>query len=194
MFTSRAEYRLLLREDNADERLTVIGRELGLVDDARWEAFQHKQAGIADLRTTLQKHWIHRDSPAGKDLLARDYVLSHEVSALDLLKRPEINFQILASLPEMNLDDIPEAISTQLEIQEKYAGYIKRQQEEIERTKKHEDFLLPSDLDFYAVPGLSTEERQKLTALRPQTLGQASRIPGVTPSAISLLLVYLKRQ
>ena len=194
MFTSRAEYRLLLREDNADLRLTEKGRELGLVDDARWQAFEAKRAAVSTLQNDLKKKWIRAETEEaaqvaeiwGKPLLK-------EASLMELLRRPEVDVQRLLSVLE-NGETIDEQVGEQVEIQAKYAGYIVRQQTEIDKTLRYDHLRLPETLDYTGVPGLSNEVSQKLKAQRPETLGQASRIPGMTPAAISLLLVYLKKK
>jgi tRNA uridine 5-carboxymethylaminomethyl modification enzyme len=194
MFTSRAEYRLLLREDNADLRLTEKGRELGLVDEARWRLFATKRTAIGDLQHDLKKRWIRLDTPEadqveqfwGKPLLK-------EASLMDLLKRPEVVVRQLLSF----LDDAEgwsEQVSEQVEIQAKYAGYIVRQQTEIDKTLRYDHLRLPETLDYSKIPGLSNEVSEKLRTQRPETLGQASRMPGITPASISLLLVYLKKK
>ena len=176
MFTSRAEYRLLLREDNADLRLTERGRELGLVDDERWTFFCHKRDATEAEVTRLQSRRVQG------------------VSAFDQLRRPETRFE--DPLPELaTLDDrLPEAVRLQVEVRAKYAGYIERQQNEITRQQAHESLTVPDDLDYTAVVGLSTEARQRFAAARPVTLGQAARLPGITPAAVSVLLIHLKRR
>ena len=194
MFTSRAEYRLLLREDNADLRLTEKGRELGLVDDERWQAFETKRAAISGLQDDLKKQWVRADTEEarqveeiwGKPLLK-------EASLMELLRRPEVDVQRLLSFLEGG-EAIAEQVAEQVEIQAKYAGYIVRQQTEIDKALRYDHLRLPDALDYTGVPGLSNEVSQKLKAQRPETLGQASRIPGMTPAAISLLLVYLKKK
>jgi len=195
MFTSRAEYRLLLREDNADIRLTEKGRELGLVDDARWQAFNEKMQAIEIESQRLKSTWIHKDHEqidAVNDLLKS--ALSREASLEDLIRRPEVNYKALAKIPGLGSDIENQQALEQVEIQIKYAGYITRQQEEINKQLRHEETLLPADYDYSSVSGLSNEVVAKLTDTRPQTIGQASRISGITPAAISLLLVYLKKQ
>ena len=194
MFTSRAEYRLLLREDNADLRLTAIGRELGLVDDVRWSAFCHKREQIDTEKARLQAIWITPGSIAAEPLNAwLDKPISHENTAFDLLRRPELTYEKLRTLTGIapGLDD--SAVTEQIQIQAKYEGYIERQQVEIERQRKHETTQIPLDLDYAGVSGLSIEVCQKLTVVKPETLGIAARIPGVTPAAISLLMVHLKK-
>jgi len=194
MFTSRAEYRLLLREDNADLRLTEKGRDLGLVDDERWQAFETKRTAISGLQDDLKKQWIRADTEEarqveeiwGKPLLK-------EASLMELLRRPEVDVQRLLSFLEGG-EAITEQVGEQVEIQAKYAGYIVRQQTEIDKALRYDHLRLPDALDYTGVPGLSNEVSQKLKAQRPETLGQASRIPGMTPAAISLLLVYLKKK
>ncbi|PAJ75912.1 tRNA uridine-5-carboxymethylaminomethyl(34) synthesis enzyme MnmG [Pseudoalteromonas sp. NBT06-2] len=195
MFTSRAEYRLLLREDNADIRLTEKGRELGLVDDDRWQAFNEKMQAIEIESQRLKNTWIHKDHDqidAVNDLLKS--ALSREASLEDLIRRPEVNYKALAQIPGLGSEVNNQQALEQVEIQIKYAGYIARQQEEINKQLRHEETLLPSDYDYSVVSGLSNEVVAKLTDTRPQTIGQASRISGITPAAISLLLVYLKKQ
>ncbi|MEM7193550.1 MAG: tRNA uridine-5-carboxymethylaminomethyl(34) synthesis enzyme MnmG [Pseudomonadota bacterium] len=195
MFTSRAEYRLQLREDNADLRLTETGRSLALVDDTRFAAFENKKEAIDREKARLKQTWIRPDADTSdrvESILGQP--LQRETNLLDLLRRPEISYQDLVRLGPLDsaLTDL-QAIR-QLEIQARYSGYIERQVAEIERLKKHEDTLLPDNLNYDRVRGLSTEVRQKLSETRPQSVGQASRIPGVTPAAISLLLVHLKKQ
>ncbi|MAC32563.1 MAG: tRNA uridine-5-carboxymethylaminomethyl(34) synthesis enzyme MnmG [Haliea sp.] len=193
MFTSRAEYRLLLREDNADLRLTAKARELGLIDDPRWARFEAKQAAIARENTRLATTFVHPGTPAAEALAPKlKTPLAREYSLADLLKRPELRYADVAGLKGEPLADTQAA--EQVEIQAKYAGYIDRQQEDIERLRRHEDTPLPADLDYQAVDGLSHEVRQKLSEVRPATLARASRIPGVTPAAVSLLLIYLKKR
>jgi tRNA uridine 5-carboxymethylaminomethyl modification enzyme len=195
MFTSRAEYRLTLREDNADLRLTPIGRELGLVDDNRWLSFEAKQAGITSLRRALSARMIRPNSPAALSLgSALGTELSKEVALLDLLRRPEIGIhQMLAVCAEIE-PILDEQVLEQVEIQAKYQGYIERQEAEIERANRYEHWRLPEEIDYSNVVGLSNEVMEKLRVQRPETVGQASRIPGVTPAAISLLLVHLKKK
>ncbi len=194
MFTSRAEYRLLLREDNADLRLTEKGRELGLVDDARWQAFEGKREAISNLQDNLKKKWIRAESAEAE--LAEQFwgkPLLKEASLMELLRRPEVDARRLLSFLEGG-EAIPEQVGAQVEIQAKYAGYIVRQQTDIDKTLRYDNLRLPDSLDYTGVPGLSNEVSQKLKAQRPETLGQASRIPGMTPAAISLLLIYLKKK
>lgn len=192
MFTSRAEYRLLLREDNADLRLTEKGRELGLVDDVRWEAFCEKREAIAVEQQRLKETWVQaasNEAEALKDKLKSP--LNREYSLHDLLKRPELNYDDIGSLKGEPATD-PQ-VREQVEIDAKYAGYIDRQQEDIERLRQHENTPIPVDFDYHQVEGLSNEVKQKLTDGKPQTLARASRIQGVTPAAVSLLLIYLKK-
>jgi tRNA uridine 5-carboxymethylaminomethyl modification enzyme len=194
MFTSRAEYRLMLREDNADLRLTESGRALGLVDDERWYAFEAKREAIASLRTDLKKQWIRLDTEEAAQVEAYwGKALLRESQLMDLLRRPEVDIKRLLSFVEQG-DLVPEEVAEQVEIQTKYAGYIDRQQLDIDKTLRHDHLRLPESLDYTGVPGLSNEVSEKLKRQRPETLGQASRIPGVTPAAISLLLVYLKKK
>ncbi len=193
MFTSRAEYRLLLREDNADLRLTEQGRQLGLVDDVRWAAFCDKREAIAREEQRLRDTWIQAGSDAAKNLEAKlPAPLAREYSLMDLLKRPELGYTDVASLKGEALEN--EQVWEQVEISAKYAGYIDRQQQDIERLRQHENTRIPADFDYGVVDGLSNEVRQKLIDARPETLARASRIQGVTPAAVSLLLIYLKKQ
>ncbi|MBI5463244.1 MAG: tRNA uridine-5-carboxymethylaminomethyl(34) synthesis enzyme MnmG [Gammaproteobacteria bacterium] len=194
MFTSRAEYRLLLREDNADLRLTPIGRELGLVDDERWRVFSEHREAIEREQQRLRELCIRPGSAAAQALEARlGTPLAREQRAFDLLRRPELDYAALTAATEVGPGVTDARVAEQVEVQAKYSGYIERQQAEIERHRRHEEQPLPLDIDYDAVHGLSTEVREKFRAQRPQTLGQAARIPGVTPAAISLLLVYLKK-
>ncbi len=194
MFTSRAEYRLMLREDNADLRLTETGRRLGLVDDARWDAFGRKRDAISSEQERLEHLWV---SPAG--LTEADAVrvfgkpIERHYSLATLLRRPEVSYRSLMTLPTAGTGVEDDLVAEQVEIQAKYRGYIERQKVEVERNAGQEDCRLPAELDYRAVRGLSKEVLQKLEQQRPETLGQAARISGITPAAISLLLVHLKR-
>ena len=192
MFTSRAEYRLLLREDNADIRLTAKGRELGLVDDNRWQAFCEKQEGIELETQRLKNTWVQPNSDMAEKLFKHiDHRISHEYSLFDLLKRPELNHQIIGDLlPDQKPDS---KIALQVEIDAKYSGYISRQQDEIDRLQRHENTAIPDGFDYSNIKGLSNEVKQKLSDALPKTLARAARVPGVTPAAISLLLVQLKK-
>jgi tRNA uridine 5-carboxymethylaminomethyl modification enzyme len=204
MFTSRAEYRLQLREDNADLRLTEKGRELGLVDDVRWQAFCEKQEAIEKEKARLASTWLlprHLLEQDAQRILGQP--LEREYSLADLLRRPNISYaglgDIAACLQDRDhpaaypLSDIPEAVQEQVSIQVKYQGYIDRQSQDIERANVNEHWRLPVDIDYTHVRGLSAEVQQKLNEHRPETLGQASRISGITPAAISLLMVHLRR-
>ena len=193
MFTSRAEYRLILREDNADLRLTEKGRELGLVDDQRWAAFQAKREQIEVEEQRLKSTWVRPGTEQG-DAIADHFgtPLTHEYNLLNLLSRPEIDYQALVALTGGGAQD-PQ-VAEQVEIKTKYAGYIDRQQEEIQRLRNSENIRLPADIDYEGISGLSKEIQHKLGLTRPETLGQASRIPGVTPAAISLLMIHLKKR
>ena len=194
MFTSRAEYRLQLREDNADLRLTGIGRELGLVDDARWDAFARKRDAVAAETQRLGALWASPNNAAGRDAVATLGIeLSRESSGLDLLRRPELDYARLVSVPSFAPATGDPAVAEQVEIEAKYSGYLERQREEIARAQRHEAMAIPGGFDYAAVRGLSAEVRQKFERVRPQTVGQAQRIPGVTPAAVSLLLVHLSR-
>ncbi len=193
MFTSRAEYRLLLREDNADLRLTPIGRELGLVDDVRWSAFCAKQESITGELERLRTTFIHPAKPEAEQLNSKLATgITREYSLLELLRRPELTYSDIAELKEGAVDN--PAVAEQVEIQSKYQGYIERQAEEIDKLRRHEQTAIPVDIDYQSITGLSNEMRQKLGDIRPHTLGQASRIQGVTPAAISLLLIHLKKR
>ncbi len=194
MFTSRAEYRLLLREDNADLRLTETARGLGLINDEQWSLFSKKHAAIKVEQTRLEKTWIKPEScktEIAEEILGQG--LKREANLLQLLKRPEISFQDILRLTDDTERVIDSKVAEQVEIQVKYSGYIDRQREEIERNRRHEETSLPKEFKYKNVKGLSSEVMQKLNEQRPETLGQASRIPGVTPAAISLLRVYLKK-
>jgi len=193
MFTSRAEYRLILREDNADLRLTEKGRELGLVDDERWAAFSAKREGIEREEQRLKSTWVRPGTEQG-DAVAERFgtPLAHEYNLLNLLSRPEIDYAGLVEVTGGS--DASDQVAEQVEIKTKYAGYIDRQQEEIARLRASEDTRLPDDIDYASISGLSKEIQGKLGQTRPETLGQASRIPGVTPAAISLLLIHLKKR
>jgi tRNA uridine 5-carboxymethylaminomethyl modification enzyme len=195
MFTSRAEYRLLLREDNADLRLTPAGRRLGLVDDERWAALERKREAIEREQQRLRDTWVRPDTDPARTLgQALDAPISRDTSLMDLLRRPEVRYESLAAAmpPKRGVCD-PE-VAAQVEIQAKYAGYIERQHAEVRRQRRHDETPLPAQLDYQSVRGLSVEVREKLTAIRPATVGQAARIPGVTPAAISLLLVHLRKR
>ncbi|MBL3599482.1 MAG: tRNA uridine-5-carboxymethylaminomethyl(34) synthesis enzyme MnmG [gamma proteobacterium endosymbiont of Lamellibrachia anaximandri] len=194
MFTSRAEYRLLLREDNADLRLTEAGRELGLVCEKRWAAFDHKREMIAREQQRLRDTWVRpRDLSEDEATRVVGAPLTREVRALDLLVRPEVTYAGLMSLPGIGPGELDRQVAEQIEVQAKYAGYIDRQRDEIERQRANESMSLPDDFDFEKVRGLSAEIREKFLRHRPETLGQAGRIPGVTPAAISMLMIHLKQ-
>jgi tRNA uridine 5-carboxymethylaminomethyl modification enzyme len=204
MFTSRAEYRLQLREDNADLRLTEDGRRLGLVDDARWEAFSRKRDAVSRETERLKSTWVNpRIVSAAEAERVLGTSMDHEYNLGDLLRRPDVGYEILMSLEggrwradavsRETLGDLYAPVVEQIEIGAKYAGYIERQKDEVQRAAYYENLKLPADLDYLQVPALSIEVRQKLSKHRPETLGLASRISGVTPAAISLLLVHLKK-
>ena len=195
MFTSRAEYRLQLREDNADTRLTPVGRELGLVDDARWQGFSRKREAIAAETARLSALWASPNNALGASLASSIGVeVSREGNAIDLLRRPELDYARLMQVPGLGPGAADAKVAEQVEIEAKYAGYLDRQREEIARARRHETTAIPAAFDYAQVPGLSTEVRQKLERVRPETIGQAQRIPGMTPAAISLLLVHLERR
>jgi tRNA uridine 5-carboxymethylaminomethyl modification enzyme len=199
MFTSRAEYRLSLREDNADLRLTPVGRELGLVDDERWTAFEAKRRFIEEESARLGGIVVR---PDGVDAGAAGFDLKRDTRAFDLLRRPELEYDDVVALPRVGRSavfaefepEIAEQAADALTISSRYSGYIKRQAQEIERHRTQAEAVIPADLDYAAIKGLSTEVREKLERIRPETVGQASRIPGMTPAAISLLLIQLKKR
>jgi tRNA uridine 5-carboxymethylaminomethyl modification enzyme len=209
MFTSRAEFRLQLREDNADLRLTEVGRELGLVDDVRWEAFNRKRDAVSRETERLKSTWVNPQIlPAADAERLVGKALEHEYKLIDLLRRPGVNFDTLAEVatiarPEAGVsretlraelgEALADSVIEQVEISVKYAGYIDKQNEEVQRALAYEHLKLPADLDYAQVTALSHEVRQKLNKHRPETLGQASRISGITPAAISLLLIHLKK-
>ncbi|MCV3285323.1 tRNA uridine-5-carboxymethylaminomethyl(34) synthesis enzyme MnmG [Aeromonas veronii] len=194
MFTSRAEYRLLLREDNADIRLTAIGRELGLVDDERWSKFNAKMEQVELERQRMRSTWIHPQHPSLEAVNALvNTPLTREQSLEELLRRPEVTYDALMAIEGVGPSVTDSAAAEQVEIQIKYAGYIERQHDEVEKQLRNENTLLPLDLDYREVNGLSNEVKAKLNDAKPQTIGQASRISGITPAAISILLVHLKK-
>ncbi len=194
MFTSRAEYRLMLREDNADLRLTEIGRGLGLISDARWDAFNRKRDRIAAEMQRLKSTWVNpRTVPEADARRVLGQVIEREYTLLDLLRRPNVSYGALMSLPGTGPGRVEPEVTEQVEIQARYEGYITRQQDEVARNAHAESTALPPDLDYRTVRGLSFEVQQKLNQHKPATLGQASRLSGITPAAISLLLVHLKR-
>lgn len=197
MFTSRAEYRLLLREDNADLRLTAIGRDLGLVDDIRWSAFCTKQASITAELQRIKTMWVQPGTDradALNPLLEKP--ITREYSLADLLSRPDVNYnqmEVALKGTSAELPEIDPLVSEQIEIQLKYQGYINRQEEDIQKLKRQENTALPEDFDYQHIEGLSNELKQKLLKARPDSIAKASRIPGITPAAVSLLLIYLKK-
>jgi tRNA uridine 5-carboxymethylaminomethyl modification enzyme len=194
MFTSRAEYRLMLREDNADLRLTETGRRLGLVDDARWDVYSRKREAIAREQQRLEQLWITpKGVPEADAIRVLGNPIEREYTFAALLRRPNVSYRSLMTLPNAGNGVQDEQVSEQVEIQAKYQGYIDRQKDEVEQNVEQESTMLPAELDYRAVRGLSKEVLQKLEQQRPETLGQAARISGVTPAAISLLLVHLKR-
>ena len=194
MFTSRAEYRLQLREDNADLRLTQAGRRLGLVGDRRWRAFESKKEAIELEQQRLGAIWVNPDNTIGKALKETlGVALSKEARALDLLKRPEISYSELMTVEGLGPGNSDEKVAEQVDVQVRYSGYLTRQAGEVEKNQRNEDTLIPSDFDYGQIQGLSSELCEKLQKTQPESIGQASRIPGMTPAAISLLLVFLKR-
>ena len=194
MFTSRAEYRLHLREDNADLRLTEQGRSLGLVGERRWQRFCEKRDAIDREQKRLGSLRVLPDNALGRALRdVHDITLSKDASALDLLRRPELDYAGLMRVPGLGPGHADGAVAAQVEVQAKYAGYLGRQAEEIERSRRNESKVIPDGFDYGRVKGLSAEVREKFERVRPETVGQASRIPGVTPAAVSLLLVFLKK-
>jgi tRNA uridine 5-carboxymethylaminomethyl modification enzyme len=195
MFTSRAEYRLQLREDNADLRLTETGRALGLVEDARWERFARKRDAVAAETARLSAVWAAPNNALGREAVATLGIdLSRETHALDLLRRPELDYARLMTVPMLGPGVNEVEVAEQVEIEAKYSGYLARQRDEIARQQRHESTAIPPQFDYAQVRGLSNEVRQKLERVRPDTIGQAQRIPGMTPAAISLLLVHLTRE
>ena len=195
MFTSRAEYRLQLREDNADARLTGIGRELGLVDDARWQRFDEKREAVETETARLSALWASPNNALGAAVARHIGIeVSRETNVLDLLRRPELDYACLTRVPELGPPVTDAKVAEQVEIATKYSGYLARQREEIQRQQRHETTSIPEAFDYDAVNGLSAELRQKFERVRPQTVGQAQRIPGMTPAAISLLLVHIERR
>ncbi|OGS98019.1 MAG: tRNA uridine-5-carboxymethylaminomethyl(34) synthesis enzyme MnmG [Gallionellales bacterium RIFCSPLOWO2_02_60_31] len=194
MFTSRAEYRLQLREDNADLRLTEIGRRLGIVDDARWQAFEQKRESIAREQERLRSTWVNpRNLPEEDAMRVLGKPIEREYSLHELLRRPDVNYAGLLTLPGAGTGVGDAKVAEQVETQAKYHGYIERQRDEIGRNEQYETLGLPEDLDYREVRGLSIEVQQKLNQHKPETVGQAARISGITPAAISLLLVHIKR-
>ena len=195
MFTSRAEYRLQLREDNADARLTPVGRDMGLVDDARWAAFSRKADAVAAETGRLSAIWAAPNGALASELEARTGVcLTREATALDLMKRPELGYAELMKLACLGPGTDDPKVAEQVEISVKYAGYVDRQRDDIARQRRHEDTRFPDDFSFRGIPGLSAELQGKLDSVRPETLGQAQRIPGMTPAALSLLRIQLARR
>ena len=215
MFTSRAEFRLQLREDNADARLTEVGRQLGLVDDARWAAFGRKREAVSRETERLRSIWVNpRNLPQAEAERVLGKAMEHEYNLADLLRRPDVSYAGLMSLADGRFanaalpvaalavegdaaaqaqDVFVAAVVEQVEIAAKYSGYITRQQDEVQRAAHYENLRLPDALDYMQVSALSIEARQRLTKYRPETLGQASRLSGITPATISLLLIHLKR-
>lgn len=192
MFTSRAEYRLLLREDNADLRLTEQGRNLGLVEDEQWSLFEKKRNAIITEKKRLGQLWIRPEEAQQAQFDVT--TLRHEITCLELLRRPEVTYEHLTRFKKVTQgENVTPEVQQQIEIQIKYDGYIERQEAEISRLRRYEEAFLPEHLDYMQVNGLSTEVRQKLMQYRPTTIGQASRIPGITPAAVSLLLVHLRK-
>ena len=194
MFTSRAEYRLLLREDNADLRLTEIGRELGCVEEQQWQLSSKKREAIEKEQSRLEKIWVRPETESAKlftQLFGQS--LEREYNALDLLRRPEVTYAALSAIEGLGPFEMDTAVSEQVEIQVKYSGYVTRQAKEIERQQRYEQTQIPFNFNYQKVSGLSSEVQEKLLKIKPNTIGQAARIPGVTPAAISLLLIYLKR-
>jgi tRNA uridine 5-carboxymethylaminomethyl modification enzyme len=204
MFTSRAEFRLQLREDNADARLTEVGRHMGLVDDARWDAFCRKRDAVSRETERLKSTWVNpRNLPAEESARVLGKAIEHEHNLFDLLRRPNVSYAALMSLDggrmatadvsRETLGDLSAPVIEQVEIAAKYSGYIDRQKGEVARAAFYEHLRLPDSLDYMQVSALSIEARQKLAKHRPETLGQASRISGITPAAVSLLLIHLKK-
>jgi tRNA uridine 5-carboxymethylaminomethyl modification enzyme len=194
MFTSRAEYRLMLREDNADQRLTPVAHEMGLIDEERFNAYTKKMAAVLEETNRLKSTWVQAGTSSAKELeLTLGTALTREYNLIDLLRRPNMTYQQLMTIRDFGPSVADEAVSTQIEIQTKYAGYIDRQIEDIKRQASYENLMIPAQLDFNKVTSLSNEVKQKLSEARPETIGMASRISGITPAAISLLLVHIKK-
>ncbi|HMB57691.1 MAG TPA: tRNA uridine-5-carboxymethylaminomethyl(34) synthesis enzyme MnmG [Arenimonas sp.] len=195
MFTSRAEYRLQLREDNADARLTPTARELGIIDEKRWAAFSIKTEAVAGENARLAALWAAPNNALGREVEEHTgVVLTRETTVLDLIKRPEFDYEKLMALPSLGPGVSDGKVAEQVEIGVKYSGYLERQRDDIARQKKHEDTRFPAGFSFTGIPGLSAELQGKLTSVQPETLGQAQRIPGMTPAALSLLLVHLSKR
>ena len=194
MFTSRAEYRLQLREDNADMRLTEIGCALGVVDDVRWDAFNRKRDAVSRETARLKSVWVNPAIlPAEAATRLMGHPIEHEYSLFELLRRPNLSYAQVVALPGGGIGEADARVTEQVEIAAKYQGYIDRQNEEVDKQREQESLCLPADLDYSLLTGLSMEVRQRLQKARPETLGQASRLQGITPAAISVLLVYAKR-
>jgi tRNA uridine 5-carboxymethylaminomethyl modification enzyme len=204
MFTSRAEYRLQLREDNADARLTEVGRQMGLVDDLRWDAFSRKRDAVSRETERLKSAWVNpKNLSAAESERVLGKAIEHEHNLFDLLRRPNVSYGALMSLDggrlastdvsRETLGELSAPVIEQVEIAAKYSGYIDRQRGEVERAAFYEHLRLPEQLDYLQVSALSIEARQKLSKHRPETLGQASRISGITPASVSLLLIHLKK-
>jgi tRNA uridine 5-carboxymethylaminomethyl modification enzyme len=194
MFTSRAEYRLMLREDNADLRLTEAGRWLGLVDDARWEKFSRQRDAIEKEQARLERTWVTPHGIQEADAIrVLGKPIEREYSLAALLRRPNVSYRSLMTICPSDNEVEDDRVAEQVETQAKYCGYIARQKDEVDRRADQEEMELPAELDYRAVRGLSQEVLQKLERQRPETLGQAARISGITPAALSLLLVHLKR-
>jgi len=202
MFTSRAEYRLLLREDNADVRLTPIGREMGIVDDARWSVFETKRDAVAREQARLESVVVHPQRLDKRDRQMLGSGFRRECKASDLLRRPEFGYTEIASLSAVGrggwqvgmAEEQSVQVELQLEVRAKYAGYIERQQREIDKHARQTELVFPDNIDYADVTGLSTEARQRLESARPETLGHAARLEGVTPATVSLLLIHLKKR
>ena len=193
MFTSRAEYRLVLREDNADLRLTEVARDMGLINDAHWQQYAEKREAIEKEQQRLSEMNIQPESDSAKAFSARlEKPLTRNYKAADLLRRPEMDYAGLTEIIGEG-EGVTQSVAEQVEIQAKYSGYLDRQQDEIDKAKRHQQTAIPNVLDYAQVRGLSTEVQQKLSDHRPETIGQAGRIPGVTPAAISILMVHLKK-
>lgn len=194
MFTSRAEYRLMLREDNADQRLTAIAREMGLIDDERWVAYQGKLESLEKEVARLKDTWIYPSHPEAKQAEGlMDLPLSKEQTLFDLLKRPKVAYNALAELDVFGEGILDATVVDQIEIQAKYSGYIDRQMQQIEKVNRSESVEIPTDLDLDSISGLSNEVKQKIRDHKPANLGMASRVQGITPAAISILLIAIKK-
>jgi tRNA uridine 5-carboxymethylaminomethyl modification enzyme len=193
MFTSRAEYRLSLRQDNADRRLSVIANDLGLLTSNQWQLFTDKRDNIEQATAILKATWVQANSPAAQQFAKIGTPLSREYNLYDLLSRPDVNYDDIATLPGVNMPELADDVIFQLSVDCKYSGYIARQKQEIKKRSTQDQLCIPGHFKYNDLSGLSKELQQKLTEVKPSNIGQAKRIPGITPAAIDLLLIHLKR-